>query len=73
LQLALEGHITDHHRFQLKFLLEFVQFGEKQLSPLEAEIRCLLAQAEPVSVPPEDTVTAELAAPGAGRKLHHSP
>jgi transposase len=66
LQLALEGHITDHHRFQLKFLLEFVQFGEKQLSQLEAEIRCLLAQVEPASVPPEDTVTAELAAPGTG-------
>jgi transposase len=65
LQLALEGHITDHHRFQLKFLLEFVQFGEKQLSQLEAEIRCLLAQVDPASVPPEDTVTAELAAPGA--------
>jgi transposase len=65
LQLALEGQVTDHHRFQLKFLLEFVQFGEKQLSQLEAEIRCLLAQVEPASVPPEDTVTAELAAPGA--------
>ena len=51
LQLALEGHITDHHRFQLKFLLEFVQFGEKQLSQLEAEIRCLLAQVEPASGP----------------------
>src|SRR5260370_12764015 len=63
LQLALEGHITDHHRFQLKFLLEFVQFGEKQLSQLEAEIRCLLAQVEPASVPPEGTLTAELAAP----------
>ena len=72
LQLALEGHITDHHRFQLKFLLEFVQFGEKQLSQLEAEIRCLLA-VEPASVPPEDTVTAELAAPGAGRKLQPQP
>ena len=66
LQLALEGHVTDHHRFQLKFLLEFVQFGEKQLSQLEAEIRCLLAQVEPASVPPEETVTAELATPGAG-------
>jgi hypothetical protein len=53
LQLALEGQVTDHHRFQLKFLPEFVQFGEKQLSQLEAEIRCLLAQVEPAPVPPE--------------------
>jgi transposase len=66
LQLALEGHVTDHHRFQLKFLLEFVQFGEKQLSQLKAEIRCLLAQVEPAPVPAEDTVTAELAALGVG-------
>src|SRR5258708_20745511 len=65
LQLALEGHITYHHRFQLKSFLEFVQFGGKQLSQLEAEIRCLLAQVEPASVPPKDTVIAEFAAPGA--------
>lgn len=64
--MALEGHITDHHYFQLKFLLELCKFGEKQLSQLEAKIRCLLAQVEPASVPPEDTVTAELATPGEG-------
>lgn len=43
LQLALEGHITDHHRFQLKFLLDFVEFGERQMSQLEAEIQCSCA------------------------------
>jgi transposase len=68
LQLALEGHITDHHRFQLKFLLEFVQFGEKQLSQLEAEIRRLLIQLEPGLVSSEGAVTAELAAPSAGQE-----
>jgi transposase len=66
LQLALEGHITDHHRFQLKFLLEFVEFGERQLSQLEAEIRRLLTQVEPGPVAPEGAATAEVAVPGAG-------
>jgi transposase len=66
LQLALEGHITDHHRFQLKFLLEFVQFGEEQLSQLEAEIRRLVTQLEPGPVPREGAVTAELATAAAG-------
>lgn len=65
LRLALEGHITDHHRFQLKFLLEFVQFGEKQLSQLEAEIRRLILQLEPGLVSSEGAVTA---APGAGQE-----
>jgi transposase len=65
LRLALEGHITDHHRFQLKFLLEFVQFGEKQLSQLEAEIRRLIVQLEPGLVSSEGAVTA---APGAGEE-----
>jgi transposase len=68
LQLALEGHITEHHRFQLKFLLEFVQFGEKQLSQLEAEIRRLLIQLEPGLVSSQGAVTAELAAPSAGQE-----
>jgi transposase len=48
LQLALEGHFTEHHRLQIKLLLEFVEFGEKQMSQLESDIRHLLAQ-----VPPE--------------------
>jgi transposase len=47
LQLALEGHFTDHHAFQLKILVDFVEFGERELSRLEAEIRRLLAQAPP--------------------------
>lgn len=73
LQLALEGHVTDHHRFQLKYLLEFVQFGEKQLSQLEGEIRRLITQVEPTAVQPEDAVTAELAAPSAYAKPPATP
>jgi transposase len=73
LQLALEGQITDHHRFQLKFLLEFVQFGERRLSQLEDEIRRLISQAEPAAVQPEEAVTAELAAPGTGATPETSP
>jgi transposase len=73
LQLALEGHITDHHRFQLKFLLEFVQFGERQLNQLEGEIRRLINQVEPAVVQPEDAVIAELAAPGANAEALVAP
>ena len=73
LELALEGHVTDHHRFQLKYLLEFVQFGERQLSQLEGEIRRLITQVEPTSVQPEDAVTAELAAPGADAEAPATP
>jgi len=60
LQRALEGHFTEHHRLQLKFLLEFVEFGEKQLSNLDSEIQLLLTpvQAEP-SVPQGDGTLGE--------------
>ena len=47
LQLALEGHFTEHHGFQIKALLELVEFGEKQLCQLEAEIHRLLLLPEP--------------------------
>jgi transposase len=73
LQLALEGQITDHHRFQLKFLLEFVVFGERQLVQLEDEIRRLITQVEPTTVQPEEAGAAELAAPGAGATPETSP
>lgn len=73
LQLALEGHITDHHRFQLKFLLEFVQFGERQLSRLEDEIRRLINQVEPAAVQLEDAVTTEVAALGADAEAPATP
>jgi transposase len=73
LQLALEGQVTDHHRFQLKFLLEFVVFGERQLSQLEDEIRRLITQVEPTTVQPEEVVAAELAASGARATPETSP
>jgi transposase len=69
LQLALEGHITDHHRFQLKLLLEFVEFGERQLSQLEAEIRRLVSQGEPEPVPREAPAMAERATPAAEAQI----
>jgi transposase len=59
LQLALEGHFTSHHGFQLKLLLEFVEFGETQLSKLEAEIHGLLTQLESPKPAASDTAVAE--------------
>ena len=61
LQLALEGHFTEHHRLQLKFLLEFIEFGEKQLSNLDSEVQLLLTRVQPkASLPdPGDGALAE--------------
>jgi transposase len=59
LQLALEGHFTDHHRFQLEILFEFLEFGETQLSKLEAEIRRLLTQVQQEPSRPDPLETAE--------------
>ena len=76
LQLALEGHITDHHRFQLKFLLEFMRFGERQLSQLEAEIRRLITQVEPTGIRPirpKDAAAAEVAALGVETEVQAAP
>jgi len=66
LQLALQGHFTDHHRLQLKLLLEFVEFGEQQLSHLDSEIQLLLnkVHAEPdLPGPAEGTVAEAEASP----------
>jgi transposase len=56
LQLALEGHVTKYHRLQLKLLLEFVDFGEKQISNLDSEIHHLLTQVhmQPSAPAPSD-------------------
>ncbi len=51
LQLALDGHFTDHHGFQLKILFELLEFGEAQLQKLETEIRRLISQVEGPSKP----------------------
>jgi hypothetical protein len=46
LRLALEGRVTDHHRFMLKQLLEHLRFTESKLTEVEAEIeRRLLLRA----------------------------
>jgi transposase len=38
LQLALEGHVTEHHRFLLRQLLAHLDFLENQVSLLDEEI-----------------------------------
>ena len=60
LQLALEGHFTEHHGFQIKALLELVEFGEKQLCQLEAEIQSLLLLPEPEPHRPDGSAIAEV-------------
>jgi hypothetical protein len=61
LKLALQGNFTDHHRLQLKLLLEFVEFGEQLLSNLDSEIQLLLSkvQGEPGLPGPADGTVAE--------------
>ena len=63
LELALEGHFTDHHRFQLEVLFEFLEFGEAQLGKLETEIRRLLkeVQQQPRQPVPSEAPVAERA------------
>lgn len=46
LQLALDGHFTDHHRFQLILLFDLLEYGEAQMNKLESEIQRLLKQAQ---------------------------
>jgi transposase len=59
LQLALEGHFTEHHGFQIQALLELVESGEERLRQLEAEIQRLLLQ-EPEPCRPEGSAIAEV-------------
>ena len=63
LRTALQGKVTDHHRFLLKQLLTWLRFLELQLNDLEAEIaRKLAADAEQIdrlcTIPGVDRVTA---------------
>jgi len=60
LELALEGHFTEHHAFQIKALLDLVEFGEKRLCQLEAEIQRLLRVQEPEPRRPDDSAIAEV-------------
>jgi hypothetical protein len=38
LKLALEGRMTEHHRFLLRQLFEHLRFTESKLSEIEQEI-----------------------------------
>jgi transposase len=63
LRTALQGKVTDHHRFLLKQLLAWLRFLELQLNDLEGEIaRKLAADAEQIerlcTIPGVDRVTA---------------
>jgi len=42
LRLALEGRVTDHHRFMLKQLLDHLRFTESKLAEVEVEIESRL-------------------------------
>jgi transposase len=60
LQLALEGHVTEHHRFLLQELLDHLQFIEAKMTRLEEEIAKRLR-------PFEDTVRRLCTVPGIDR------
>jgi transposase len=60
LQLALEGRITDHHRFMLRQWLEMLDF-------LDGKIRTLEEQIAEKSRPFEETVQAWIKVPGLRR------
>ena len=63
LRLALEGRLTDHHRFMLKQLLDQLRFTESKLTEIEAEIQRRLRPfdeqvARLCSIPGVDRITA---------------
>jgi len=63
LRTALHGKVTDHHRFLLRQLLEWLRFLEVQLKDMDAEIADRLTQdAEQISrlctIPGVDRITA---------------
>lgn len=63
LQAALQGRITNHHRFMLKQLLEWLGFLETQLNQLDEEIaRKVTAEAEQIgricTIPGVQRITA---------------
>jgi transposase len=45
LELALDGDFTNYHPFQLKLLLDLLEYGEAKIAELQAEIDRLLNQA----------------------------
>lgn len=63
LRLALEGRVTDHHRFLLKELLDHQEFVDRKMAEVEAEIerrmRPFEAEVERLdTIPGVDRVTA---------------
>ena len=64
LQVALEGHVTEHHRFMLKTLMEHLQMLEKLIGELDRRIeQKMLPFVEAIqricTIPGVDRLTAE--------------
>lgn len=55
LQLALTGKVTEHHRFQLRMLLEQIRFMEEHLAQLDDRISQVMAKADETAVYKEAT------------------
>lgn len=61
LQMALEGHVTDHHRFVLKQLMDHLEY-------LESQIEIFSQRIEAVSRPFEEAIEAAARLPGFQRR-----
>jgi transposase len=78
LRLALEGRVTEHHRFLLKQLLEHQEFMERKMGEVEAEIerrmRPFEAEVERLdTIPGVDRVTAWSLIAEVGVKMEQFP
>lgn len=78
LRLALEGRVTEHHRFLLQELLDHQEFLEKKLAEVEAEIerhmRPFEAEVERLdTIPGVDRVTAWSLIAEVGVKMEQFP
>ncbi len=62
LRLALEGHISDHHRFWLREMMDHLEFLEGKIFVLEQEMYCR-------SRPYEDAIALWITIPGIRRLL----
>lgn len=78
MRLALEGRVTEHHRFMLKELLDHQQFVEKKMAEVEAEIERRMRPFEAEvkrldTIPGVDRVTAWSLIAEVGVKMEQFP
>lgn len=52
LELALEGRVTEHHRFQLGFLEKHVEFLDAQIAELDLRVRNVMKRESDKTPPP---------------------